>query len=213
MLSSASLTHASLFQGVSQPPSGTTQCIILCDGWCGWLYLLPTFGLQCVAVFSLNPGTVWFSTSLLGPPVLHHIDQWDLASIPADCNLLLGTGSEDWFHRYFHTSWLSRFRILWSCIPPESVPNLLPTLPYRLPLAHHAHGGVLRGTFLFVSSCPFTSVPISTLPVRGLHHILGVAVQGCTPVVAPPAPVTLDTSFIEWGDNLPALHPLGVVRC
>jgi hypothetical protein len=201
-----------MLQGVSHLFSGTAPCVIVCKGWCGWLYLLPAFGLQCLAVYSTHPDAVWIPTTLLDPPPLHHLTQWDFALMPVDCSLLLASGSAAWFHRLCPTGWLSHIQVLWSCTPADSTPCSLPNLPYRFSLVHHAHGGVLRGTFAFASSCPFASPPTPAPFSRGLHHIFSVAVQGVTPVVAPPAPLAITTNFIEWGDTLPALHPLVPVR-
>jgi hypothetical protein len=78
---------------------------------------------------------------------------------------------------------------------------------------HSTLGGLLHGSFTFTSTCPFGPSRPAPLAPRSLRHILGVAVRGGTPVVAPPTAPPGPHPFIEWGTILPALQPLVLVRC
>jgi len=158
-------------------------CCIICDGWCGWLFLLPAFGLVARGVFTTNPADVWLPLGHSHPPVLP-VDDWDITRLPPEVTCLLLSGPPSWFSAVFHLSWLSRFQVMWSCLLVDEV--LPPPLPHYLSVSHVLIGGLLDASYHFWSSCPFRSPVAPTIPSRSLRHVMGVAVPRGIPVVAPP---------------------------
>jgi len=177
----------------------------LCDGWCGWPFLLPAFGLVCYSLHSTSPDMIWNPHASV--PVLSLTK--DFSPLPEVTCLLL-SGSSSWFQQVWDPGWLRLCHVLWSCTDD---PPVVSALPFSTVLVHRDVGGILDGSFLFFSSCSIVTPPAPSVSQRALHHILGVAVRGGIAVPAPPRTLPPLPDFVAWGNALLASNPLSLVRC
>ena len=194
--------------GVCAQPSSTLSCLILCEEWCGWPFLLPAFGLCCAGVYSSSPDHVWLPVARPDNIPIFRLPDYFAPSSGVTCLLL--SGSPSWFSGVFNLGWSSSHSVLWHCTDASYQDG---PLPFRSTVAHPALGGLLEGTFTFFSSVPFAPLFLMGGPPRALSHVMSVAVRGGTPVVAPPLIPQVALPFIEWGGSLPVTNPTSFVRC
>lgn len=150
-------------------------CIVIADAWPSWFFICAASSLQCSYVLLTSLHHPWL-------PVLQHhypTTKWMLLTPAALSNVLMALPD---YHIVLiqgpcfstlppslcHRPWL------WSS-PPSSLTDL--DVSYHLSLTHFQSGGVLTGSWLFRSNCPFHLEPSPPLPPssRRLRHIMNTA--------------------------------------
>jgi hypothetical protein len=153
-----------------------TPCVVLADAWPGWLSVLPSYGFCCCQLLVPDPSLPWIQILLR-----HHIDccvarlTSPLPQLLASFAFGQGSGSVlGALRSLVGLRWFSS-----SDTSPQSVPGLN--------LSHSDQGGVMQGSWCFVSSEVLKIPPPPAVEGRTLMRIVDSSskVQHFTPCAAP----------------------------
>jgi hypothetical protein len=153
-----------------------TPCVVLAEAWPGWLSVLPSYGFRCCQLLVPDPSLSWIQILLR-----HHIDcQVDQLASPLPqllASFVFGQGSGSVLASLRSVMGLHWFFSFDSS--PQSVPGLT--------LSRSDYGGVMQGSWRFVSSEVLETPPLPAVEGRTLMHIVDstLKVQQFTPCAAP----------------------------
>ncbi len=164
------------FMGRQSIATAFTPCVVLADAWPGWLSVLPSYGFCCCQLLVPDPSLPWIQILLR-----HHIDccvarlTSPLPQLLASFAFGQGSGSVlGALRSLVGLRWFSS-----SDTSPQSVPGLN--------LSHSDQGGVMQGSWCFVSSEVLKTPPPPAVEGRTLMRIVDSSskVQHFTPCAAP----------------------------
>jgi hypothetical protein len=187
-------TTATQISGWLQPATCAT-CIILCDTWCGCLFVTDAMGLRCTDVFTPVPlVSLWMPDSLQHRPTFYSVPV--AASAPPSCPAyVLFQGSLQWFQHYVAPSWLHHPTPWSSTSSMLQCPSTSAVLHHSLQLHHSNYDGLLDVSISFFSKLAFHAGDTVPYPLQTLRHVVSSASKDRQGQVTPPlSPLPLVTT-------------------